>query len=116
MRDLTASLLITVIRAVLLRVADLVGVNTLARLAQVLSRGTGRLGGAAHAFCLVRTVQTVGLAIAGKGGWDAGAVLAGELVAGAGVVGTVQLVAAVPAVIDSVTANRRGGKQWGIFV
>ena len=102
---LTAALLVAVVRAVPLLVAHLVDVDALARLAHELPRGARGHGAVAHALHLVRAVLAVGLAVAHVPGGHTRAVLAGELVAGAGVVRAAALVAPIPAVVHAVTAR-----------
>ncbi|TNN26602.1 hypothetical protein EYF80_063261 [Liparis tanakae] len=96
---------------ILLSVAHLAVVDALARLAHVLLRGAGGLRRDAQALRFIRAVRAVALPVAGVGGRDARPVTAGELAAAARVVGTAQLVAAVPAVVYMVTPGGEGGTR-----
>lgn len=72
-----------------------------------LSRGAGGGQRAAHVLQLIRLVSTVVVTIADKVMGNAAAVLAGELVLVARLVGAAPLIAGVPAVITSIAPDFR---------
>lgn len=104
---LTTALLITVVRAIPLLVADLGIVNAFPRLAQELSGCTGGFGAPAQSFQFIRAVPTVCVSVAYKHRWDTHSILAGELMTRAGVIHAADLIAAISAVIYAVTADER---------
>lgn len=104
---LTASLLIAVVRAVVVPVAHLAQGDTVPIVTSELSRGAGGCRCAAHVLQLIGIVPAVVVAIADEVVGHAAAVLAGELVLLARLVGAALLVAAVPAVITSITPDVR---------
>lgn len=104
---LTASLLIAVVRAVVVPVAHLAQGDTVSIVTSELSRGAGGCRCAAHVLQLIGIVPAVVVAIADKVVGHAAAILAGELVLLARLVGAALLVAAVPAVITSITPDVR---------
>ncbi len=104
---LTASLLIAVVRAVVVPVAHLAQGDTVSIVTSELSRGAGGCWCAAHVLQLIGLVPAVIVAIADKVVGHAAAVLAGVLVLLARLVGAALLVAAVPAVIASITPDFR---------
>lgn len=102
---LTTAFFITVVLAVLLPITNPAGIDTLARIAHVLLWCTGWLRRDTQNVCLIRAIHAVALSVAGEGSGDAGSVSASELAAAAGVIGTAQLITAVPTVIHTVTAE-----------
>lgn len=104
---LTASFLITVVRAVVAPVAHLDQGDAVSIVTSELPWGAGRRWRVTHALQLIRLVTTVVVPITDEVVRDASAVLAGELVLLAGLVGAALLVAAVPAVITSITPDLR---------
>lgn len=113
---LTASLLITVVGAVVISVAHLRQGNAVAVVAPELGRGAGGCRRAAHVLQLVRPVPAVVVAVAGKVVRNAAAVLAGELVLLARLVSAALLVAAVAAVVASVAPSVTKVNQNASFI
>lgn len=104
---LTASLLITVVRAVVVPVAHLAQRDTVSIVTSELSRRAGGCWCAAHVLQLIGLIPTVVVAITDKVMGHAPAILAGELVLLARLVGAALLVTAVPAVVTSITPDFR---------
>lgn len=99
----TASLLVAVVRAVIVPVAHLAEGDTVSVVTSELSRGAGGCGCVAHVLQLIRLVPTVIVAIADKVMGHTAAILAGELVLLARLVGAALLITAVPTIITSIT-------------
>lgn len=104
---LTTPFLITVVRTVVVPVAHPAQRYTVSIVASELSRGTGGRWCVAHVFQLIRLIPTVIVSIAYKVAGYAPAVLAGELVLLACLVGAALLVAAISAVVPPVASDRR---------
>lgn len=105
--SLTATLLVTVVRAVIVPVAHLAQGDTVSIVASELAGGAGGCGSMAHVLQFIRLVPTVIITITNKVMGHTAAVLAGELVLLAGLVGAAPLVTAVPTIITSITPDKR---------
>lgn len=77
-----------------------------------LCRGTGWCWCVAHVLQLVRLITTVVVPIADKVTGHAAAILAGELVLLAGLVGAALLITAIPAVITTITPDFRRSQKF----
>lgn len=104
---LTAAFLVTVVRAVIVPVAHLPQGDTVSIVTSELCRGAGGRWRAAHVLQLIGLVPAVIVAIADEVMGHAAAVLAGELVLLARLIGAALLVTAVPAVIPSIAPDFR---------
>lgn len=76
-----------------------------------LSGGAGRRGGVAHVLLLIGLVAAVVVPVAHEVVRHAAAVLTGELVLLAGLVGAALLVTAVAAVVAAITPDRKEESQ-----
>lgn len=104
---LTASLLVAVVRTVITPVAHLAQGDAVSIITPELSWGAGGGWSMTHVLQLVRLVPTVVVSVTNKVVGDAAPVLAGELVLLARQVGATLLIAAVSAVVSSITPGLR---------
>lgn len=104
---LTTPLLITVVRTVVVPVAHPAQRYTVSTVTSELSRRAGGCWCVAHVFQLIRLIPTVIVSIAYKVAGNAAAILAGELVLLACLVGAALLVTAIAAIVTPIASDFR---------